>query len=179
MISDTGLLHAVAAPKSLARSVTNPQFSGPFRPRPPETTISASERDTSPSTFFVETTFTLAEGVVATNGFTEAIASILVTGNEFGLRVIIFIAVLIPTCAKALPPNTFFLTTKPLLVSGKSIAPVTSPAFKKTLRLGAIAFPSILFDNTSTVALIFLTSSEITLVKTCTSALESEFSERE
>jgi hypothetical protein len=38
----------------------------------------------------VEITFTLAGAMLITKGFTFAVASILVIGNEFGLRVIIF-----------------------------------------------------------------------------------------
>ena len=56
--SETGLEHAVAAPKTAAKSSTNPQFSGPFSPRPPETTMSASAIDTFPLTFSTDSTFT-------------------------------------------------------------------------------------------------------------------------
>ena len=41
-MSDTGLEQAVAAPKTVARASIKYQFSGPFRPLPPDTTISAS-----------------------------------------------------------------------------------------------------------------------------------------
>src|SRR5699024_923508 len=43
--SDTGFEQAVAAPSASASSSINPQFSGPFMPRPAETTISASGKD--------------------------------------------------------------------------------------------------------------------------------------
>src|SRR5690554_7254354 len=49
--SETGLEQAVAAPKTSANSSIIPQFSGPFNPRPPETTISASAMVTFPVTF--------------------------------------------------------------------------------------------------------------------------------
>src|SRR5476651_1365089 len=44
--SETGFEQAVAAPNNPANSSTIPQFSGPFNPRPPETTISASGNET-------------------------------------------------------------------------------------------------------------------------------------
>ena len=46
-MSETGLEQAVA-PKTSAKSSIRFQFSGPFNPRPPETTISASAIVTSP-----------------------------------------------------------------------------------------------------------------------------------
>jgi len=62
----------------------------------------------------------------------------------------IFTGVLIATLAKAFPEKTFFLTTKPLVVSGNPTAPDTNPAFKRMESLGAMAFPSTLFENTIT-----------------------------
>src|SRR5687768_17186984 len=44
--SETGFEQAVAAPKESASSSKIFQFSGPFKPLPPETTISASGNDT-------------------------------------------------------------------------------------------------------------------------------------
>ena len=46
--SETGLEHAVAAPRTSANSSTIPQFSGPFKPLPAETTTSASAMVTFP-----------------------------------------------------------------------------------------------------------------------------------
>ena len=57
-ISETGLEHAVAAPRTEANSSIIPQFSGPFIPRPPETTISASAIVTFPVDFSTVSTFT-------------------------------------------------------------------------------------------------------------------------
>ena len=47
-ISDTGLEQAVAAPKVAAKSSIKCQFSGPFKPLPPDTTTSASAMLTCP-----------------------------------------------------------------------------------------------------------------------------------
>ena len=66
--------------------------------------------------------------------------------------------------AKAFPEKTFFLTTKPLLVSGNATAPETRPAFNLADNLGAIAFPSTLFENTITVAPVFPATSAIAFV---------------
>jgi len=55
--SETGLEQAVAAPKSAAKSSIKFQSSGPFYPRPPDTTISASAIDTFPDAFSIDSTF--------------------------------------------------------------------------------------------------------------------------
>ena len=56
--SDTGLEQAVAAPNTSARFSINPQFSGPFNPRPPDTTTSASAIVTLPTALSTESTET-------------------------------------------------------------------------------------------------------------------------
>ncbi len=56
-MSETGLEHAVAAPKTVAKSSIKCQFSGPFKPLPPETTISASAMVILSVTLSTDTTF--------------------------------------------------------------------------------------------------------------------------
>ena len=56
--SETGFEQAVAAPKTPANSSIIPQFSGPFIPRPADTTISASAIAIFPELFSTEVTFT-------------------------------------------------------------------------------------------------------------------------
>ena len=58
-MSETGLEQAVAAPNTSAKSSIRFQFSGPFNPRPPETTISASAIVTSPFNLSTSVTFKL------------------------------------------------------------------------------------------------------------------------
>ncbi len=50
-MSETGFEQAVAAPRVVAKSSIRCQFSGPFRPRPPDTTMSASAMLTWPLAF--------------------------------------------------------------------------------------------------------------------------------
>ena len=78
LISATGLLQAVAAPNNFARSVTSAQFSGPFNPRPPLITISASVNGTSPSTLLVAVTCTFGASTVVENSATVATPSVVV-----------------------------------------------------------------------------------------------------
>ena len=60
--SETGFEHAVAAPKTSAKFSMRCQFSGPFNPLPPETTISASAIVTLFDVFSTENTlFLLSE----------------------------------------------------------------------------------------------------------------------
>ena len=58
MYKRQGLEQAVAAPRTDANSSNIPQFSGPFIPRPPETTMSASAIVTFPVVFSTDSTFT-------------------------------------------------------------------------------------------------------------------------
>ena len=56
-----------------------------------------------------------------------------------------------------------------MLTSGNATAPLTKPAFKRTLNLGAIAFPFKLLLKITTVAFSCVAASAITLVNTCAS----------
>ncbi len=60
-ISETGFEQAVAAPKTSAKSSIKCQFSGPFKPRPPETTMSASAILTLSEALSSELTFRLLD----------------------------------------------------------------------------------------------------------------------
>ena len=57
-MSETGLEQAVAAPSVFAKSSTKFQFSGPFKPLPPETTISASAIEIFSSSSIIDLTCT-------------------------------------------------------------------------------------------------------------------------
>lgn len=57
--SDTGFEQAVAAPSTSASSSIIPQFSGPLRPLPPETTMSASAMVSFPETLSILVTLML------------------------------------------------------------------------------------------------------------------------
>src|ERR1044072_1350500 len=115
--SATGRLQAVAAPRACARFSINPQLSGPFKPRPPLTTTSASLNGTSPEALFTDLIFTLGASTVAVNGTTSAEPLPSVTWYELGLREITFISELMLTLAKAFPEKTFFFTVKHIVSS--------------------------------------------------------------
>src|SRR6188508_1375082 len=93
--SDTGLEQAVAAPSMAASSSTIPQFSGPFIPRPAETTNSASGNGTvvPDELDFTSLTVTLdaTELKSTVTSATVALFSPDTTGNEFGNKEMILI----------------------------------------------------------------------------------------
>ena len=57
-----------------------------------------------------------------------------------------------------------FFTVNPLLVSGNATAPDTNPAFKRTDKRGAMAFPSTLFEKMISLAPEASATCAITLV---------------
>ena len=71
--SETGLEHAVAAPKTSANSSTIPQFSGPFKPLPAETTTSASAMVTFPMALSMLIDFTPGSETKASKFSTNAV----------------------------------------------------------------------------------------------------------
>src|SRR5690606_17026333 len=112
------------------------QFSGPFKPRPADTTNSASGTGISPSGCFVEITFTFGSPAFPANASTVALPPVASGWIELGNKEIIFFAVLTFTAPKAFPENTFTLIVPS--PSGNAIAPETNPAFKRTDKRGAI-----------------------------------------
>ena len=147
-----------------------PQFSGPFNPRPPLTTILASVNGISPSTLWVAVTLIEAAGIAIDNASTAQAPSCMCTPKQFWLIEITLTGVSILICANAFPEKTVLVTVNPLLVSGKLFAPVTIPACNFTATAGAIAFPFKLWAKTSTDALAAFAAS----VKTCVKTLASK-----
>ena len=145
-MSATGLEQAVAAPKDLAKSSIIPQFSGPFKPLPAETTNSASGKGISPSGFLVEITLMAADPAF------PLVSSIAQSLHDFsgwilfGSNEIIFVEEFTFTKPIAFPENTFTLILPS--PSGNATAPETSPAFKRTDNLGATAFPIKSWEKT-------------------------------
>src|SRR5690348_11474370 len=162
--SATGRLQAVAACNTFASSSTMPQFSGPFKPRPALTTISASVKGTSPLALDTPVTFILGSSAVMEDVTTSAVPPVSATWYAFGFNAMILTGVFTAILAKALPENTFFLTTNPLDVSGNATAPDTRPAFNLTDKRGAMALPSTLLEKTITVAPVCSATCAITLV---------------
>src|SRR5437867_4029664 len=80
-----------AAPRAAARLSTRWKFSGPFRPRPPDTMICASVSSSLPDAV-AWTAVTFARDVVSTVPFLSSAlrdASVFPTANTFGRRVAI------------------------------------------------------------------------------------------
>ena len=152
----------MAAPNTLARSKIIPQFSGPFKPRPPLTTISASVNGTSPLTLFTAVIFTLGSSIETATATTSATPSPMVVWKLFGFKEITLIGEVIFIWANALPLKTVFFTVKPLVVSGNAIAPATNPAFNLADTRPAMALPVWLWAITITVAPMLVAVSAIT-----------------
>src|SRR5690606_11261803 len=109
-ISDTGLEQAVAAPKTSANSSIMPQFSGPFNPLPPDTTISASAMATLPFTLSTDSTLiseATKEGLKASS---VAFPVDSTKPKELFDRPMIFTSVLICVNSNALFVNAVRLT---------------------------------------------------------------------
>src|SRR5690606_16122657 len=100
--SDTGLEQAVAAPKTDANSSIIPQFSGPFKPRPADTTMSASAIFTLPVTLSTHSTFMPDSGIAGENASAEAFPEDSTKPKELFDTPTIFISVLICTNSNAL-----------------------------------------------------------------------------
>ena len=107
--SETGLEHAVAAPSTSAKSSTNPQFSGPLRPRPPETTTSASAMVTLPTALSTDSTVTPDSGKEGENSSTVAEPPDSISPKELLDNPTNFTSVEISVLAKALFEKRFFL----------------------------------------------------------------------
>ena len=139
-MSLTGRLHAVVACMAWANSSTMPQCSGPFNPRPAETTRTASGSGTEPSSLEASNPFTLsrASPASAANASTEAAAPSDATPNALGVVVTTFFSVSMFTWAMALPLNTFFFTSEPW---SRPVTPGTMPAPMRTATRGATARP--------------------------------------
>src|SRR5690606_6604832 len=74
--SETGLEHAVAAPKTSANSSIIFQFSGPFNPRPADTTIFASGNGILSVACMISLT-TVDKSVAATCGWKASISTVV------------------------------------------------------------------------------------------------------
>src|SRR5690606_28008702 len=145
---------------------STPQFSGPFRPRPPETTSSASVSGTAPVTLLVSFTCTpkSLSSKLTSSFSTVAEPSPFFTGKVLGIRVTTLISLVTLTWAKALPEKTVFFTTKPLAVSGCATAPATIPAFSLAATRGATDLPVTSWLATTTYAPSFTAASTSALV---------------
>src|SRR5690606_32540592 len=104
--------HAVAAPSAVAKSSIRCQFSGPFNPRPPDTTISASAIVTFPVAFSVDSTFTAksASFSVGLKSATDGDEALSDNPYEFFASAITFTSVEISVTLKALFENALRFT---------------------------------------------------------------------
>src|SRR5690554_1463918 len=120
--SETGLEHAVVAPNTSANSSINPQFSGPFNPRPPETTTSASAMVTFPVTFSIFSTLTpkSASFKLGLKSSVAAAAEASTTPNEFFANANTFVSEVISVTSKALFEKAFLFTWKGEVETGKA-----------------------------------------------------------
>src|SRR5690606_20024059 len=162
--SETGFEQAVAAPSTLANSSIIPQFSGPFIPRPAETTISASGREILSVARTISLTITLKSwsfrsGVKST---ISAEPPVSFKSKAFGLTAITLTAELITSVAKALLENAVFLTSicSPLKV-GRLIAPSAKPASSLAATLGPNPFPLNELERTTTFAFSYFAADAI------------------
>ena len=140
-MSLTGRLHAVVASKVVASSSTMPQCSGPFKPRPAETTRTASGRGTDPSLLdaLKPVTFNDASPTSGANDSTSATAPPVSTPKALGVVVMTFTSESTDTWAMALPLNTLRCTVLP---SSTPVTPGTMPAPNRTATRGATARPT-------------------------------------
>ena len=150
-MSLTGRLQAVVAWTAWANSSTMPQCSGPFNPRPAETTRTASGKGTEPSSLDASNPVTdrRAGPASASKDDTDASTPSLDTPNALGVVVMTLVAVSTLTCAMALPLNTFLRTASP---SSKPVTPGTMPAPRRTATRGATARPTWSCGATTSVA---------------------------
>ena len=81
--SETGFEHAVAPPRTSARFSTKCQFSGPFNPLPPETTISASAIVTLLVALSIDFTLFLDSGILKFISTTSDFTGFSFRPNEF------------------------------------------------------------------------------------------------
>ncbi len=121
-MSDTGFEHAVAAPRTEAKSSIMPQFSGPFIPRPAETTISASAMVTFPDTFstlctLIPKSASFKDGVKLSSVNEDAFS---INPKEFFAIPNTFTAVLISVKLNALFEKAVLLTWKGEVLSGNA-----------------------------------------------------------
>ena len=147
-MSLTGRLHAVVASRVVANSSTMPQCSGPFRPRPADTTRTASGRGTEPSLLDAlnPVTFSEASPTSGANDATAASGPPPSTPNALGVVVMTFTSESTETWAMALPLNTFRFTVLP---SSNPVTPGTMPAPRRTATRGATARPTWLWGATT------------------------------
>ena len=118
--SETGLEQAVAAPKTSASSSIIPQFSGPFKPRPPETTISAFAILTLSVDLSTDSTESPYYGIADEKSSTEALPPVSTKPKELLDRPTTLTSVVISILAKALFVNADRLTVNGATLDGAS-----------------------------------------------------------
>src|SRR5690606_36412875 len=138
-ISDTGFEQAVAAPSTSARSSIRCQFSGPFNPRPPETTISASAIAIFPVVLSTELTLISKSFSSSVGSNDSAFALELLSLRPYALfaRPTIFTWVVISVKLKALLVKAVLLTLNGSVLSGNETTLEASPAFSPADNRGA------------------------------------------
>src|SRR5690606_5135986 len=154
----------VAAPKTLASSSISPQFSGPFNPRPPDTTISASANDTlsvarTISLMIVFKLFSIPGLNSTISGWTSCVFN----SYEFGVSDITLLAAFNSVNAKALLENvTLFTVRLSPLTSGSATAPGANAASSLAAILGAKPLPLNEFESIVTFAFSAFAADAIT-----------------
>src|SRR5690606_7013261 len=141
------------------------QFSGPFNPRPADTTIFASGNGILSVVCTISLT-TVDKSVPETCGW-KALISIVVWASTasmvFGVKAITLMVVVSSCVAIALPEKADFLIsqTSPLIM-GNVIAPSASAASNLAAIRGASPFPLKELDSTMVVACMLFATSAIT-----------------
>src|SRR5690606_26265065 len=150
--SDTGFEQAVAAPSASANSSMIPQFSGPFNPLPPDTTISASGKETlSVARIISFTTVVKSSGEGwFSNATISASTGLSLNSKAFAFKAITLTAEFNSVTANALPENAVFLTRNILpSIVGNSTTPFAKPATSFAASRGANPLPLNELDSTT------------------------------
>ena len=174
--SETGFEQAVAAPRISASSSIIAQFSGPFNPRPADTTTSASAIVTL--SFALSMEVTLVDDVVklGANASICAAAFFSTIPNELLDTPTILIGVDISVLQNALLVNAVRFTVNGFRFDGVATTFGTYPALRPTASRGAMYLLSALALNTTTVALsfsaaFFIASAYILALKSLTESI--------
>src|SRR5690606_9606051 len=133
----TGLEQAVAAPSTFAKSSSIPQFSGPFNPLPPETTISASAMLTLLEALSTESTCTPLSGILGEKSSAVALAECSFNPKELLETPTIFTSVSMLVKLKALLVKAVRFTVKGDVLVGASTTFDAYPASRFTANRGA------------------------------------------
>ena len=120
-ISDTGLEQAVAAPRVSAKVSIISQFSGPLRPLPAETTISASAIVTLPVSFSIFKILWFDGALSTLNVSTDASLMLSISPKELEETPIILRSSIISVEENALLVKHVLLTINGSMLSGRSI----------------------------------------------------------